>query len=679
MHDNQNNTANATALIRRGFRVFRLRPNHKGGKGGFLDNDWTAEATGGLLEACERWAATPAANIGILTTDLCAIDVDTKAGKAGLASLEALKAEGNWPDTYTQRTPSGGLHFVFRAAGLGIRNSTEALAPGIDVRGHNGYIVGAGSQIDGRAYTVACDAPVADLPEWLHAKITATQERPEAIVAATGEIDTPRLVEYVRGMLLDAAPAIQGEGGDNRTIALANDVMDCGLSPGATVEAMADCWNDRCAPPWELSELERKVNSAASSRDNAIGCRNPFAGFAAVPVEALPPRENWFEPRVPEWDLTAEKVEQFPARPWIIPGLLMRGVITQIVAPGATGKTALQMQVAAAVSLGAMHTIATTSADGSQSYRLREAAKVLLINFEDSQEELDRRAGAAFKYFGLDYSAARGRMRVFSGSDHNFKLLVRDGKGRLVETPQVADLIDYIKRHGFGVVMLDPLADMHEADENSNSEMRRVADVLRKIATATRAAVLIAHHTRKPPSASADSFAGNMDAGRGASAIVGAVRISLTMFHMTDKDAKAMGITEVERHKYVRLDDAKMNLVLSSPFARWFKKETVTVGVEREGLGAFVPVTLAPHKTDPAPHIAAALLAGLIDNGGSMSLTGAAVELARDPFYGDASDTARRRAIKQALEARPAEAGGYIIAFEAHGATGGVVTATRKN
>lgn len=669
------NTKAALALVRRGVRVFRLAPNAKGGAGNFIDTDWTATAGG--LDAVENWIETPAANIGILTTGLCAIDVDAKDGKPGLASLDALKVEGDWPATYTQRTPSGGLHFVFRADGLDIRNSTERLAPGIDVRGHNGYIVGAGSSINGKPYTVEVDAPIAPLPEWLRDKILASQVRPEPVLAATDETDSLRLIEWARDVLMRTAPAVEGHGGDNHTIAVANEIMDLGLSPAFAVEAMATHWNDRCSPPWPYDDLERKVLSAARSRDNAIGCRNPFAGFAPVVVEPAGPRENWFRPRVPEFALSLAKVNAMPARPWIVPGLLMRGVITEIMAPGATGKTALQIQLGAAIATGAMHAIAATGADGEASYTLRERTKVLVINFEDAQEELERRAGAAFKHFGLDFDAARSSLRVFSGSDHNFKLLVRADRNRLVETPQVADLIEYIKDEGFGVVMLDPLADMHEADENSNSEMRRVADVLRKIATETRAAVLVAHHTRKPPAASADGFAGNMDAGRGASAIVSAVRIALTLFHMTEKDAKSMGINETDRHKFVRLDDAKMNLILSSPFARWFRKETVRVGVEGEGLGAFAPVQLSSRKVDPAPHIAAALLPALQDRG-SMSLTAAAIELARDPFYADGSDSTRRRAIQAAL-ARPIEVDGWVLTFEGVGHSGGTVAAHQKD
>lgn len=72
-------------------------------------------------------------------------------GKSGLVVVDEdeLGAVDAWlgftPMTYTVRTGKG-RHFYFRApVGTVVRNSAGKVAPGVDVRGEGGYVVGAGS------------------------------------------------------------------------------------------------------------------------------------------------------------------------------------------------------------------------------------------------------------------------------------------------------------------------------------------------------------------------------------------------------------------------------------------------------------------------------------------------------------------------------------------------------
>ena len=91
------------------------------------------------LQIREWWRLYPTANIGIATgKGLLVIDIDPKNG----GSLEAINALVPLPATATVHTGGGGLHLYFSYdPGLTIRNSASKLAPGIDVRGENGYVV----------------------------------------------------------------------------------------------------------------------------------------------------------------------------------------------------------------------------------------------------------------------------------------------------------------------------------------------------------------------------------------------------------------------------------------------------------------------------------------------------------------------------------------------------------
>jgi hypothetical protein len=95
----------------------------------------------------EVFNGLPYASIGVRTgivSNLLVFDLDERAGYSGIASFE--KAGFSRPDTVTVRTPSGGLHFYFRADGTIVKNSVSALAKGVDVRGEGGYIICPPSQ-----------------------------------------------------------------------------------------------------------------------------------------------------------------------------------------------------------------------------------------------------------------------------------------------------------------------------------------------------------------------------------------------------------------------------------------------------------------------------------------------------------------------------------------------------
>lgn len=83
------------------------------------------------------------------------------------------------PITLEIRTPHDGRHLLFRVPpGLvvpSVSGGTSRLGPGIDIRGPGvtlgGYLAGVGSVVDGRAYMIEVDAPIAPLPTWLAALI----------------------------------------------------------------------------------------------------------------------------------------------------------------------------------------------------------------------------------------------------------------------------------------------------------------------------------------------------------------------------------------------------------------------------------------------------------------------------------------------------------------------------
>ncbi|MFF4777587.1 bifunctional DNA primase/polymerase [Microtetraspora fusca] len=162
------------ALIARGLAVFPLPPGSRGpGRPG-----WQRECLRTEEEVRRLWRLGDNIGIACWVNQLVGLDLDRHPDVDGaqvLADLCAARGE-SWPDTFTVRTPHGGVHLYFRAPGGVVIGSTSGgrsrLGPGIDTRGpgrggRGGYLIGPGSVVDGKRYVVEVDTGIRALPTWL--------------------------------------------------------------------------------------------------------------------------------------------------------------------------------------------------------------------------------------------------------------------------------------------------------------------------------------------------------------------------------------------------------------------------------------------------------------------------------------------------------------------------------
>jgi hypothetical protein len=283
-----------------------------------------------------------------------------------------------------------------------------------------------------------------------------------------------------------------------------------------------------------------------------------------------------------------------PPREWLLGKYLIRGHVTTLVAPGGVGKSTLTLAWAASLA----------SSIDLVSAKPHETGKVWLINNEDDTLEMKRRFAAMRQYYNIDWNHLRNRIAF---SDSTFTIALRGPNGAINPSPQLQAAITFIKENNIAALIVDPLVETHQAEENDNVQMKRVMSFYRQIAHETNCAVCLVHHTSKPQGGSSEGFAGNANAGRGASSVVNAARISLTLFDMSAKDAERYGITEDSRARYVRLDDAKANLSLKSQKANWFYRETVKLENGDE-VGVLRPEKLVEKEVNESRNIVDALL-----------------------------------------------------------------------
>jgi hypothetical protein len=276
-------------------------------------------------------------------------------------------------------------------------------------------------------------------------------------------------------------------------------------------------------------------------------------------------------------------VAMLPRRRWLLGRALLRGNLTLKIAPPGVGKSTLGIEQAIAIVTGRPIT----------DQEVHEHTKVWIYNNEDDADELKRRLAAVLQHWDIPLDEVRGRLVLNSGADRPLLVAKLDRGGTVIRMPDVDACIEHIKEHGIGVFIVDPFVETHEVTENSNEQINAVAVLFREIARAGNCAVMLVHHTAKPPQGSSDGHAGNLNTSRGASALAGVARIVQTLFSMSARDAEQHGVDDEERHLFVRLDDAKANLGLISGRARWFRRVGVTIANGDE-VGVLVPEDLQP-------------------------------------------------------------------------------------
>lgn len=166
--------AQAAGLAADGYHVFPVTPGAKTP----LHAGWQSEATTDVEKVAALWGGhVPEPNIGIRTGgEFFVIDLDVKNGVPGVTNWETLMSDhGGVMLTRTVRTPSGGLHLYFaKPSQLIVPNSAGKIAPGIDVRGDGGFVLGPGSVIGGEAYQLLHPGPTLPAPEWLPTQLVAS-------------------------------------------------------------------------------------------------------------------------------------------------------------------------------------------------------------------------------------------------------------------------------------------------------------------------------------------------------------------------------------------------------------------------------------------------------------------------------------------------------------------------
>jgi hypothetical protein len=197
------------------------------------------------LFAAAPWATGYGIACGLHPHHLIGIDLDTKSGTDSSVALRelALRHLFTIPDTVVVLTPSGGRHlWLSGPPDVVVPNSASRLAPGIDVRGAGGYLVGPGSRTERGVYGTApgtAHLPPAPCPPALLHLLTPSPRTRHPTPSSTGR-HGQGLVQFVLAahegqrntrLFWAACRAYENGIGPELTSALIDAAVRTGLTP----------------------------------------------------------------------------------------------------------------------------------------------------------------------------------------------------------------------------------------------------------------------------------------------------------------------------------------------------------------------------------------------------------------------------------------------------------------
>jgi AAA domain len=250
-----------------------------------------------------------------------------------------------------------------------------------------------------------------------------------------------------------------------------------------------------------------------------------------------------------------------PPRRWIYGRHYIRQFLTETVAPGAYGKSALALTEAVAIVTG--KPLLGIMPD--------EQTNVWVWNGEDPMEELERRLAAIYQHYRIDPSETEGRLFVDSGRDQEIVLAKMTKMGAEIAQPVVDQVIATIKQNEIGLLQVDPFVASHRVTENDNPAIELVAATWAKIADVTGCAIELVHHARKTAGAEI-----TVDDGRGASALLAKARSARVLNGMTPDQAARAGVEN--SRSYFQVSNGKANLSPGSDKAEWYQRIGVEIG-----------------------------------------------------------------------------------------------------
>lgn len=448
--------------------------------------------------------------------DILALDVDVKGN--GYETIKSLEI----PETFSQKTPSGGRHFVFKyPAEDGQWGNKVKFLPGLDSRGDGGYIV---------AYEFD-NKPIATAPRWYvegaraYSAIPATNG---ALPGATIKV-APEVAQKIIEAGIEAireAPAGEANNTLNaEAFKFGQLVASESITREYAAEALYRAARARGKPDYESRAT---INSGLDG-----GSRKPTLDpFGAAPLATLPgipsPRgEIWTPaPTTREELLDYTKLRKPPLfEHWSSEDIAIT------TADGGTGKTTLKLFEAVCLALGERFLGFKCSAPG----------KTLFITGEDTDKKLKSMLGQIVRQMGFfDDPRYNDEIRTITNSiyikkDSEMQIIVKEPRTNFLmpnrgAMERVMEAVEVIKPK---LIIFDPISSFWGSEAALNDMAKAVSKFMAELVERANACVEMINHMGKQSSGTKDM---TQFAGRGGTGLPSHARISRTLRPVFDDE-----------------------------------------------------------------------------------------------------------------------------------------------
>ena len=423
-------------------------------------------------------------------------------GRDSLAKLEE-ECGGKLPETFTVRTPSGGIHLYFRAENVG---SVNGFLPAVDVKSCTGLVVVPGSESEKGIYTIEKDIPVADMPDWFldvygHRKGQETGA-PQMMYNAHITPDTPDKIDAAVSIIENWEYAEEGER-NQQLFQLARELCKAGVSEEMALELYREHGVEHIDLDPDAREVSATIHSAYGNLSDLGEESREGRELSTRLFDDLPPLEGEKKQDAPfgaDWaELAAQEI---PPRRWFIENWLSadEGYTVLFSGRGGTGKSALMLDL--------MYSLAT--GEPWCGMEVRRGARCMYVGCEDSEEEMARRVQ---KRSALGGAVPSGVLRLVSRLGRNNLICSSDRNGKLKKEPFFDELLmrakEFFGVEG-GVLILDTASDIFAGNEIDRSQVSQfVKGLLNRMGRELGVTIVLLAHPSKKASADGQGYSGS--------------------------------------------------------------------------------------------------------------------------------------------------------------------------
>jgi hypothetical protein len=478
----------ALGYAERSWKIFPLRNRGKEPR----TANGVKDATSDAHQIEKWWTAWPTANIGLALGDpsgVDALDIDPRHG--GDEEFDELLAGRELIDTSESQTGGGGRHIFFKHHPQASNNPN--LRPGVEFRSTGYYVVLPPSiHPSGNPYIWDLEygfeeIGAADLPDWLLEEMkTASPLSPTN--GQPARLEEPLSIDR-NTQLMSVLGALRRRGAPKELL-------------GIVGSAIREKWMmniDDPQNPFTEKELAGIVERAANYAPDlfAYAAQENARQLLDPSIPAIPGSPEKLKTRT-----LKELRETYRPTRWVVEGLFPRPGVALLQGDPGIGKTWLVLAIQIGVARGEKLLGKFYCSQGPVLSILAEEHQAAVVERMDMLAVGRGWPAGTFDDLPIHYHL-------------DDPILIHSTDSQTVNPL----LVQHIEELQPALIVLDPFRLIHDAEENDNTQMRGIMELLNSLAKIPRedAAVLVSHHVGKPKDS---SFAAAMYRGRGASAIM---------------------------------------------------------------------------------------------------------------------------------------------------------------